>query len=370
MRLHRASMRILHIVTNAELGGAQSVVAELARGAVSKGAQAAVASQAQGPLWALLDGRVERYPLPHMVKELSPLDDFLVVWEIRRVIRRFRPDIIQLHSSKAGVLGRLCAGRLRKRTIYTVHGFDTILKAHRFFLPLERALQHFCGAVVAVSAYDRRNLAANGISRKLRVIRNGVRDWRGARPGNEAAAVAMEKARSDGGAVLCIARRAPPKRFDLFLETARALPGSVFFWIGDEAGDDAAELPANVRMLGSLPDAGAYANYADVLVLFSDYEGLPMSVLEALSCGTPVVASRVGGVPEALVGDCGEAVPNEASAATAAVTRYLPGGDRHWASSGRYREAARSRYEELFSVGAMAGGYEELYRELSDGQGA
>jgi glycosyltransferase involved in cell wall biosynthesis len=358
-------MRILHIITNAELGGAQSVAASLARWAVANGREAAVASQAEGPLWDSLDPRVARFRLKRMVKEVSPLDDLLVFGALRRAIRDYGPDVIHLHSSKAGVLGRVAAGRLRPRTVYTVHGFDTILKAHRSFLPLERVLRHFCGAIAAVSEYDARNLAANGIARKVRVIRNGVADWRGARPRDGEAAAAIERASRSGGAVLSIARLAPPKRFDLFCAAARLLPRAGFFWIGNEVEVDPASLPRNVSMLGGLPDAGAYANAADVLALFSDYEGLPMSVLEALSCGTPVVASRVGGVSEALDGSCGETVENDAVAAAEALARYLPGGGRHAAADPGVREAARRRYEALFSDEAMARSYCALYDELS-----
>lgn len=358
-------MRILHVITNAELGGAQSVVSALASWAVSSGREAAVASQAEGPLWDGLDPRVMRFRLRRMVKELSPIDDLLAFGEIRRAIRDYRPDIIHLHSSKAGVLGRIAAGRLSPRTVYTVHGFDTILKAHRAFIPLERVLSRRCGAIAAVSEYDARGLASCGISRNVRVIRNGAADWRGARPGDERAAAAIEAARRSGGAVLSIARLAPPKRFDLFCAVARLLPRAGFFWIGNEREVDPGTLPGNVSMLGSLPGAGAYANAADALALFSDYEGLPMSILEALSCGTPVVASAVGGVAEALDGSCGEAVANDAAEAAAALARYLPGGDRYAAGEGGARSAARTRYEALFSDEAMARSYGALYDELS-----
>ena len=299
-----------------------------------------------------------------MSKALSLSGDIASFFELRRLFAEYSPDIIHLHSSKAGVLGRLAAGRRRPRTLYTVHGFDTILKSHRVFLPLERALQYSCGAVVAVSEYDRANLEVHGISHNLRLVRNGVRDWRGVEPGDARAADPMRAARSAGkGVVLCVARLAAPKRFDLFCEVALALEpeGVAFFWIGNERAIDATKVPRNVTILGSLPDAGAYHNLADLSVLFSDYEGLPMSVLEALSCGTPVVASNVGGVAEALDGSGGKAVANEAAEAVGAIRSYLPGGGRREGAL----VAARRRYEERFSLGAMAAGYMLVYSALN-----
>jgi glycosyltransferase involved in cell wall biosynthesis len=362
-----SALRILHIITAPDLGGAQSVLLELTKTAVESGHEAGMASAVEGPLWAELDPGVSRFPLRHLVKQVSPSEDASALLELRRLLRTYKPDILHLHSSKAGVLGRVAAERpLRRRTVYTVHGFDTILKAHRSFLPLERLLQRRCGAIVAVSEYDARNLEANGIGRNVKVIRNGARDWRGIAPRDTAIAKKMRAARASGGAVLSIARLAPPKRFDLFVETARLLPSTTFFWIGNERPMVQTDLPVNVVMLGSLPDAGAYANEADVVVLLSDYEGLPMSILEALSCGCPVVASAVGGIPEAIDGPFGQTVKNEAADAAMAIARYLPGGVGYSTAHPDLHKAARRRYEERFSIAAMARGYQSLYSALVD----
>ena len=355
-------MRILHVITVADLGGAQTVAAELAARSAEGGDIVGLATSEEGPLWATLDPRIERFPIRGLAKALSPLDDLGSFLEIRRVMRSFRPDLVHLHSSKAGVLGRLAAWRLRPRTIYTVHGFDTILKSHRAFLPLERLLQYACGAVVAVSEYDRGNLEANGIRRNLVMARNGVRDWKDAEPGDAAAAAKMRRARSEGRPVaLCVARVAAPKRLDLFLKTAALLPEAAFFWIGNDADPSANNIPPNVTFLGSLAGAGAYNNLADANLLLSDYEGLPMSVLEALSCGTPAVASAVGGIAEALDGACGITVPNEAEAASKALRSLLYGPGKE-----RARSAARARYEADFSIGAMFRRYSELYSRLAE----
>lgn len=362
-------LRVLHLVTNAELGGAQRVVAELANRAVAAGHGCGVAAMKDGPMWDTLDPRISRFPLRHARKSIDPARDALTLLEIWRLAREYKPDVLHLHSSKMGALGRLAAGRLKGRTVYTIHGFDTILKAHRAFLPLERLLARACGAIVPVSAYDEANLASAGVGGRKRLIRNGISDRLGRMPPDGPAAKAMQAARDGGNAVvLCTARLAAPKRFDLFLAAAAALsdrPCS-FFWIGNAATRDSLEretpggVPPNLTLLGELPEAGDYANLCDVFVLLSDYEGLPMSILEAMSCGKPVLASAVGGIAEAVDGRNGLLVPNDALRVTEGLARLL--GDT--ALMDRMGREARRRSTGEFSAEAMWTAYEGLYKEL------
>lgn len=375
-------MRILHVVTNADLGGAPRVVTELANRAVRDGHICAAASVPAGPFWAHLDPRVERMPLRHLRRELHPVQDPSAVLELVRLFRRWKPDIVHLHSSKASVLGRFAAllanfpAIRRIPTVYTIHGFDTILKTHRKFLPLERIMARITSAIVPVSAYDRRNLEEAGIHGNVRLIHNGASDRFGMTP-DPAVTERIGVARAEGATiVLSIARLEAPKRFDLFLEVARAFAGTgagqpadsaakvAFFWIGNVQSIDQTSLPPNVEVLGEVPEAGNCINLCDVFLLLSDYEGLPMSILEALSCGKPIVASDVGGIGEAVgvAGgtEAGILVPNERSAASMATARLVGDPDLR----ARLGASARRRYEQGFSADSMWQAYLRLYMGL------
>jgi glycosyltransferase involved in cell wall biosynthesis len=356
-------VRILHLVTNADLGGAPRLVTELANRAVRDGHGCAAASVPVGPFWDHLDPRVERLPLRHLRRKINPYQDLAALLELGTLFRAWKPDIVHLHSSKAGVLGRLSAGHLSKRIVYTIHGFDTILKTYRYFLPLERILATRCGAIVPVSEYDRANLAASGIGGRIEMIRNGASDRLGAKALDAGVAERMRAAGQCGAAVvLSIARLARPKRFDLFVEVARAFTSTEarFFWIGNVEEVDPGGLPPNVEVLGELAEAGDYANLCDLFMLLSDYEGMPMSILEALSCGKPVLASAVGGIGEIIDEACGILVENEA----VSIARSLRGLVENRAGRIGMGEAARRRYLEGLSADSMWSRYSELYEDL------
>lgn len=373
-RCRSGSLRILHIVTNSDLGGAPRVVTELSSRAVRDGHECAVAASPNGPMWDRLDARVKQRPIVAMRRKIDPFHDSLALIALLKLYRSFAPDIIHLHSSKAGALGRLAAmiagASLSRRCLYTVHGFDTILASHREFLPLERLLSAHCGAIVPVSSYDERQMIRARLNGKITLIRNGVTDRRGLPGVNPAIEQRILEAKASGKpVVLSVARLEAPKRPDLFIAVARLIPEASFFWVGNVSAPGqeyfaGAKQPANVAFLGECPEAGNLINACDVFLLLSDYEGLPMSILEALSCGKAVVASNVGGIPEALgrSGDevAGFAVPNAPEAIAAQLERL----SRDAGLRRRLGTRARSLYEAEFSAERMWAAYLNLYSSM------
>lgn len=339
----------MHIVTLSNLGGAQSVVINMANELCHNHQVIVVAGEGDGKLWELLDISIKVEKIDTLKRALSPISDLKTVYSFIRLYKKYNPDIIHLHSSKAGFLGRLVFPR--KKIIYTVHGFDSIRIAHRIFLPIERLFQNKCKAIVPVSKYDELNLREEKITHNIHLVYNGIE-----KP-SELSDINFSFVDKYLYKVLCIARLSPPKDCDLFLKVAAKLPHYAFIWIGNQQ-EFIKRHPSNVFFMGSIPNAGAYNEYIDLFILPSNYEGLPMTIIEAMSFGKPVVASAVGGISEIVVNDVnGYTVENIVEAFAEKIEYILENQDVY----NRFSKNALKRYQEDLMVDKMVEGYLKIY---------
>ena len=164
-------MIILQIITLCELGGAQSVVINLANELCKKHEVIVASGEGDGKMWAMLNPKIKQEHCQHLKRALSPINDFRTLFTFWNLYRKYKPDVIHLHSSKAGMLGRIAFPS--SKVIYTVHGFDSIRLAYRKFLPIERFMQRFCKAIVGVSKYDEKWMKEEGIIKNVHTIYNG-----------------------------------------------------------------------------------------------------------------------------------------------------------------------------------------------------
>ena len=171
--------------------------------------------------------------------------------------------------------------------------------------------------------------------------------------------------------LLSVGRFRPPKDFTSLIRAMAALePGTARLRIAGDGPDRPAieqeiatlGLHETVELLGTRADVDELLAAADVFVLSSDSEGLPMSVLEAMAAGLPVIASAVGGVPE-LVADkeTGALVPPRDSQALAAAIREIAGDPQ---LRDRLGQAGRRRARQEFSLEACRRRHLDLYRDL------
>lgn len=345
-------MKILQIITLCELGGAQSVVVNLANNLCRNHEIIVVAGDGNGKMWNLLNASIKTEQIRFIHRELSPLDDIRGIFELRKLYKKYQPDIVHLHSSKIGILGRIAFPK--SKIVYTVHGFDSIRIAHRKYLPIEKSLQNRCQAIVGVSKYDEINLKKEGIINNVSCIYNGV-----SLSTDAICKDLFDDIKDYKAKVLCIARLAPPKRVDLFLKVASLLPQYAFIWVGNLENVEK-KCSSNVYFRGNIPNAGIYIKYVDLFMLSSDYEGLPMVIIEALACGKPIVASAVGGIPELLDGKNGFAVHNNVEEIAEKIDLIL--SDENLKEE--MEHAAKLTYLQKFTVDRMVEGYMTVYNKI------
>lgn len=358
--------RLLILVTLAEVGGAQTYVSLLLP-ALAGRLDVTVAAHGPGPVVAAARSEGFRFvPLRHVRRALHPWHDLLGLVELFRLCRQVRPDIVHANSSKAGVLGRVAAllARVPIR-IFTVHGWAFAAHkglAGRLYLWADRMMRPLTSLAICVSENERAiGLSARTCSaQRTAVVYNAVETTPAAR-----------RQETSVPRVVSVGRFKYPKDFGTLIEAFAKLDSPfVAQLVGD--GPDRAELEAatrrhdlsgRVEFLGEREDVPALLAAADVFVLSSRSEGLPVSVLEAMSAQLPVVASAVGGVPELVVeGETGLLVPpGEAEALAAALSSLLADGKLRR----RLGEAGRRRVEEQFDLERFRRAHLELYsREL------
>jgi glycosyltransferase involved in cell wall biosynthesis len=277
------------------------------------------------------------------------------------------PDIVQINSSKAGVLARLALAGLGARTVFTAHGWAFSGRggaAGAVYTAGERAVAPLTDAIVCVSRHDLQLARERGISPRgdLHVIHNGV-------PAPET----LPARRPAGRLVLgCTARLAPPKDLITLLD-ALARPGCEawelrVFGEGPDRREierhrDALGLGDRVSLLGHRTDVPEQLADCDAFVLISDWEGLPYSILEAMAAGLPVLATRVGGIPDLVTpGSTGELVPPRDAVATGGVLAAWAADPSVLLTLGR---AGHARARASFSRERMVGRYDALFRSLA-----
>lgn len=363
-------LRIAFVITRSDaIGGAQIHVRDLAGSLRDEGHEVRVWVGGQGPFVEALAQRgvaVER--VPHLVAPLDPVADVRAVVELRRALARFGPDLVTLHSSKAGTVGRLAARGLGVPVVYTAHGWPFVRGVPRgraaLYRVVERITAPLCDRIITVSEHDRElaRRAGVGEARQLVRVHNGVPDVAPsllARPGEGAPRVVV------------VARLDVPKDpFTLLRALAglRARPWTLE-WIGDGPRRAPAQqlaaalgLADRCRFVGAREDVPQRLSQASLLVLPTDREGLPLCVLEAMRAGLPVVASAVGGIPEAVLpGRTGCLVP---PADAQALTRALASLLEDPAARTRLGAAGRRRYLDCFSFARQRAATLDVYRSL------
>ncbi len=324
------TVRIVNVITRMIVGGPQQVsllTARYYRGspAVDYHLVFGRESGAEGDYHReIAASGVAHHPQSSLVRELAPARDLRALGGLVALLRRLRPHVVHARSAKARFLAPLAARLARVPvTLQTVHGWsfnNAVDRRRPLFIRLERLARRFCDATVLVSRQDLAEglalgvLPASAVTRgEALVIRSGV-DLTALAPLDAPARRALRAAEGVSGGrpvVSLIQRLSPPKTPLVFVRALPRIladrPDAVAWIVGDgpmrpavETAVTEAGLRDRVRFLGLRKDIAAVLSASDVLVHSSLREGLPRVVLEALAIGTPVVATAVGGVPDAV----------------------------------------------------------------------
>lgn len=247
-------------------------------------------------------------------REISPKQDILAVREIRKIIKKERPDIIYCHSSMAGAIGRIAAVRMKSKIIYNPHGWSFDINCSKKkkigYVFIERFLSFFTDKIIVISEYEKRIAMENKIcsEKKINVILNGVDIENCKKTRMSRADLAYS---DDDFIVACCGRISEQKDPLLFADVAGAIsqkcPRAKFIWVGDGElrGEFEEALKRNnvydkTYLSGNVDVPSELLSVADVAVLFSKWEGFGLVLVEYLALKKPVVATNVGAIGEII----------------------------------------------------------------------
>ena len=311
------------MIARLNVGGAAQHVIQLTAGLDSERFDQRIVTGVESPGEASLLPEARRRGLdplviPELGREVSARDDLVTLFKLYRLFRRWRPDIVETHTAKAGTVGRLAAllahvpVRVHVFHGHVFHSYFSPLKT-RAFLGIERVLARTTTRIVVLGEQQRREILAYGVGTPERVVSIPLgfqlqafleaEQWRG----QLRAELGLPDDPAEGPLVGMVGRLSPIKAHEVFLAAAaeilNRLPNVHFVLVG--GGEREAELKAlaaqppltgHVHFLGWRSDMPRLYADMDLFVLTSDNEGMPVTMIEAMAAARPVVSTDVGGV--------------------------------------------------------------------------
>lgn len=315
-----------------------------------------------------------------MRRSIQPLADLRALWVLTNIIRREKYDIVHVHSSKAGFLGRIAARLNRVPVVYTPNGFYFLSNMPpakiKIYLLLERLAGRLTDCLVAVSDSEREQAVNHSLisPAKILVIPNAI-DAHHFRPdpviGRQ---LRIELGIPDDAMVVgTVARFIDQKDPITFIRAARLIadrmPDVRFLWCGEgpmrqEIEQLAAELELTsvTHFLGYRKDIANIMNVFDLFVLTSIFEGLPYTILEAMAVGLPLVVTDVVGNRDVVVdGQNGlVVVPRSPEEVANAVSKLFQNREKRLLMG----QASYYLVTKHYRIQDMVSNIEEVYEDL------
>ena len=355
-------MRVLHVITSGEHGGAQAHVADVVTQLQRAGIDCEVACGPGGWLATTLRGRVQVAEVVTLRRAISPWSDLRSLWRLVRLARGC--DLVHTHSAKAGFLGRAAALVIGRPVVHTSHGAflaEPMSPIRRAILrAAERLVAGRTAHLFVLSHADLDLLRRAGLYRKVPYSLIRVPTERMRHPPGVWSV-------PEGDPVLVtVANFYPNKAVDIlisaFAEVRRDVPAVSLTIVGD--GPDRERLVAQaggvsgaaIRFAGRLDDPSGAMLSGRVFVLSSRKEGVPLALLEALALGVPSIATAVGGLPEHVRGDECVLVAPDVTAIARAIVDLLRDPQRA-ADLGQRGRTAAERYVSAATLDPLIAAY-------------
>ncbi|MGL5560174.1 MAG: glycosyltransferase family 4 protein [Paraclostridium dentum] len=272
-----------------------------------------------GPMKSEIENIGVKVHVVDMSRDINVKDDLKSFIELKKIIKKLNPDIVHLHSSKAGVLGKLAAYLNKKPCIYNAHGWAFSMnvnnKKKKIYALIEKYTSIFCNKIVNISNYEyelaKKYKIAN--ENKMVTIYNGIDINKFNNSKYEKEKVLEElNIPSNSFVVGMVARISEQKDPESFIRIAKKLCDQLenvyFVLVGDgelrpkiDSMIKTYRIEDKVKITGWVDDVNKYISIFDVGILTSKWEGFGLVLTEYMAASKPIVASNVGGIPELIV---------------------------------------------------------------------
>lgn len=371
-------IRVMQVIARMNVGGPAILVADLMRnfdpGVVNPVLVTGFCDENESDYLDEVAKDVKAVRVPGLGRSISPLRDAYAFFLLVIEIRKFKPDVIHTHTAKAGVLGRL-AGLLAAPTAKRVHTFHGHL-LHGYFgksktklvILVERFLALITHQIIAIGNSVKKDLIEAGIGTdsKYEVIFPGVQPLKTYAKVEAKTSLGL---RSDKTYLVFVGRLTQVKRPDRLLEIARYLntnhPDSQILVAGagellDPIKSKSESEGLLMTFLGWRNDIELVLSAADIAILCSDNEGMPLTLIQASQAGLPIVSTDVGSVSDIVIdGVTGYLTKVSSEGLIQGIETLLENPELRHA----FGKAGEERAKEFFSSPSMVEHYQKLYSQ-------
>ncbi|MFB6226493.1 MAG: glycosyltransferase family 4 protein [Candidatus Paceibacteria bacterium] len=368
-------MKILFTITKSTIGGAQTHISQLTSSLLEDGHKVGVISQPGGWLEEdIKEKGAQFFPNKYLRNSYNPITLLNAIETTQEAINNFSPDLFSTHSSFAGFVGRLAAKKYDFPTVFTAHGWGfstgTPVLQKIIVKNAEKLAAKYTDKIICVSNYDKKLAKENNIANpsKLTTIHNGTEipeieyDQFPIQPDEKIKIVFVGRLSTQKAPLLLV------KALDHLPQDLKQKVDLTLIGGGEKSTQiknylSGSDLSGQVELTGDISrdQVFEYLKQSHIFTLITNWEGFPRSILEAMSCGLPVIATNVAGIPESVTSQCGILVEKDNLKDVTNAFKKMLSNPEEIEKKGKN---ARERCKNKFSIKNTIEGTKEVYREL------